>query len=674
MKTLKSQLQLLIISFSVIAMLLMLAGFIHNKRKDAIRNITYQLSEIENLVYKDIELINSFLLFELIDESFYITKRSENLNNHKQLYVKSKAIKNKIKDIELLDLKPKIEQLYTKMEILNLKIADLEKLQLERGFKDYGLVGSMRKDIHWIENNNSLPKYQMLMLRRHEKDYIIRQQVKYADKHQKLIAKLLKAKKNKGEVCKYLTSYHKKFLKLVELDTKIGKKGDQGLILDIKSSYSEISLLLNEIIDSGQRKQNEMLESYKYGYFSFALVFIIGSIFLGFYVSHRISRNIHKLSVGISEFVSSNFKSIPHLSHKGDKSEIHKLTKNFLVLRDEILDYIKSFEKKVEEQTETLSVQKQEIEEKNEKILLQKQELVEQLRINVQQKEKVTAQKKRLLESIEYAKNIQNALLPSSTKINSIYKNNFVLYQPKDIISGDFYWFKRIETGSINLSISIVADCTGHGVPGALLSMLGITYLNDIIINKGEYRPDIVLNILREKFIETLQQMDNQFIVNDGLDIGICIIDNTTDILYYAGANRSLYLIRNSKLFIIKGNKMPIGKHQNDTVPFKGLKIKIKPHDNIYLFTDGFADQFGGVNGRKFMRKRFRSLLLSIQNESFEDQKRIMNRHFKQWKGNHCQVDDVLVVGFEYKKDISISKSSSRVFGVPLNFEKSSLS
>ncbi|NJO89633.1 MAG: SpoIIE family protein phosphatase, partial [Chloroflexia bacterium] len=201
------------------------------------------------------------------------------------------------------------------------------------------------------------------------------------------------------------------------------------------------------------------------------------------------------------------------------------------------------------------------------------------------------------------------------------------------MLSGDFYWFRRIETPANNLSISIVADCTGHGVPGALLSMLGISYLNDIIINQNEYRPDVILNKLRDYFINTLQQMDNQHIVNDGLDIAVSVIDNTTDILYYAGANRNIYLVRNNQLNIVKGDRMPIGKHINGLIPFTNSRIKLNDHDNIYMFTDGFADQFGGKNGTKFMRKRFRKLLLSVQNESFENQKNIMNRHFNQWRG-----------------------------------------
>ena len=650
LKTLKSQLRLLIISFSIIATILVLAGFAHNKRNDEIRDITYELSEIEKLVYKDMEIVNSFLLFDVINEEFHVTTTSQNITSHKETYSKIVGKKGILEKINQQELKPKIVALFDKLSRIDQKFSELQKLELERGFKDYGLEGLMRKDIHWIEMNNSIPWFEMLMLRRHEKDYIIRQQDKYVNKHKLLISKLLEKENISRQSKRKLVFYRAKFERLVKLDNKIGKKGDNGLIKELKTTYAEIEFLLSDIIRLGKLKQNSMIESYKYAYISFAVVFIFISFIIGLYVSDRLSKQLHKLSIGISEFVSSKFTKIPELSHKGNKSEIHTLTKNFLILRDEIIDYIKSFKEKVKEQTQTLTFQNMQIENKNKKILAQKEKLYEQFQIILTQKERVSAQRRRLLESIKYAKHIQGALLPNSQTISRIYKNNFVLYKPKDIVSGDFYWFKKVETSYNNLSISIVADCTGHGVPGALLSMLGISYLNDIIINQKEYRPDVVLNRLRNNFINTLQQMENQHIINDGLDIAVCVIDNNTGILYYAGANRDIYIVRNNELNIIKGDRMPIGKHMNDSLLFTGSRIKLNDHDNIYMFTDGFADQFGGEKGAKFMRKRFRKLLLSVQNESFESQKKILNRHFIQWKGSNSQVDDILVVGFEFKK------------------------
>ncbi|NJO89632.1 MAG: hypothetical protein HC831_12305 [Chloroflexia bacterium] len=431
MKTLKSQLRLLIISFSLIATILVLAGFVHNKRKDDIRKLTYQLSEIEKLVYKDVEAVNSFLLFDVISEEFYITATSQNIISHRETYSEIENQRRFLKNFEQSELNPKIEKLYLKLEKIDQKFTELQKLELERGFKDYGLEGSMRDDIHWIESNNSIPLIDLLMLRRHEKDYIIRQQDKYVDKHKVLINKILANEKLPSNVIDRLVSYNSKFERLVVLDNEIGKKGKNGLIKELKTIYSEIDYLLSDIIRLGKQKQDSMIASYKYKYISFAIVFILVSFIIGLYVSYRLSKQLHKLSVNISEFVNSKFTKVTDLSHNGEKSEIHILTKNFLYLRDEILDYIKSFEEKVKEQTQTLTFQNMQIEEKNAKILAQKQKLYDQFQTIVIQKERVSAQKRRLLESIKYAKHIQGALLPNSQTISKIYVNNFIFISLK---------------------------------------------------------------------------------------------------------------------------------------------------------------------------------------------------------------------------------------------------
>ena len=657
----------------MIASILVITGFLHSENNDELRNALNQLSEIEKLIYQDMESVKTFLLFDAIDAEFYKTGTSLNVNNYKELYRKIKSNRNTFEEFKYFDLNPKINILFSKIELLDQKFSELLKFQLERGFNDFGLEGSMNDDLNWLDKNSSIPKISILMLRRYEKDYVIQQQISYVRNHNELINNILNDKKIEKKELSYIKSYHEKFSKLVELDSKIGRSGKHGITKKMKDLNNEISLILADITKQGKIKQDELLLSYKYNYFSFAILFILTSIIIGFYVSHRLSKQLRNLSSGISDFVSSNFTIIPEIPHKGNKSEIHILSKNFLILRDEIVAYIKDFEEKVKEQTTELTFQKIKIEEKNKKILLQKQILEDQFKTIVVQNEKVSAQKKRLLESIKYAKYIQDALLPNNQTINRLYKSNFIFYKPKDILSGDFYWFKKIESIDINITINIVADCTGHGVPGALLSMLGISYLNDIIVTQSEFRPDVILNKLREYFINTLQQMDNQQTTNDGLDIAISVIDNETDIMYFAGANRNLYLIRNNKLEIILGDRMPIGKHICDSVPFNNITLKLMNHDNIYMFTDGFEDQFGGEDNCKFMRNRFRKLLLSIQNESFEQQETIISKHFSQWQGKNIQVDDVLVVGFEYNANAGKNRKNGKNLNAHLDVPNTSL-
>lgn len=260
------------------------------------------------------------------------------------------------------------------------------------------------------------------------------------------------------------------------------------------------------------------------------------------------------------------------------------------------------------------------------------------------QKEVIEHKNKEITDSINYAKRIQESILPIRTEIQNSFVESFVFFKPRDVVSGDFYWFTQHK----NKKIIACVDCTGHGVPGAFMSMIGNTLLNEIVNEKGIVKPSEILNLLHERVRQSLKQDLENSETRDGMDIAICVFDEKNSKLEYAGANRPLYFVRNNKLEEIKANKQPIGgdKIEEDR-KFTNHKLPLQPNDSIYLLTDGYADQFGGEKGKKFMVKRFHQTLLDIQTLSMIKQGEALKQIIETWQGSIEQVDDILVMGIK---------------------------
>ena len=252
----------------------------------------------------------------------------------------------------------------------------------------------------------------------------------------------------------------------------------------------------------------------------------------------------------------------------------------------------------------------------------------------------LTQKNKEITDSITYAKRIQEAILPSRYSLTENLKNGFVLYKPKDIVSGDFYWLEKHEDSIFFAA----ADCTGHGVPGAMVSVMCSNALSKSLLEENIIEPSKILDRTRELVLQRFEKSDEN--VKDGMDISLCNIQYSKDAtnLQWAGANNPLWIVRNNKLIEFKGDKQPIGKVDNP-MPFTNHTITLQKNDTIYIFTDGFPDQFGGPKGKKFMYKPFKELLLSIQDKNMEEQKGVLNQAFEDWKGNLEQVDDICVIG-----------------------------
>ncbi len=249
-----------------------------------------------------------------------------------------------------------------------------------------------------------------------------------------------------------------------------------------------------------------------------------------------------------------------------------------------------------------------------------------------------------ILDSITYAKRIQTAILPSKSRMDEFLPNHFVVYQPKDIVAGDFYW---METTAETVFIA-AADCTGHGVPGAMMSVVCNNALNRSVREFGLKRPADILDKTRELIVAEWEKGD--VYVSDGMDISLCAIDQNSKQIQWAGANNSLWYLQNKQNGIveIKPNKQPIGNYHHSK-PFEQHEITFETGDRFFLFTDGFADQFGGPLSKKFMSKNFKTLLESLITKPIEEHAAFISETFQNWKGNLEQVDDVCIIGLEMK-------------------------
>ncbi|HRH02832.1 MAG TPA: SpoIIE family protein phosphatase [Bacteroidia bacterium] len=318
------------------------------------------------------------------------------------------------------------------------------------------------------------------------------------------------------------------------------------------------------------------------------------------------------------EVGSGNFAS--EYNPLSDKDTLgHALLK----MRSELDENERFLEAKVIERTEEVVKQKEEIESKN--------QILEVLY-------------KQVTDSIRYAKRIQEAILPPQSILRIILPNSFILFKPKDIVSGDFYWVEQ-KNGKTLFS---AVDCTGHGVPGAFMSIVAYNILKYVVNNNNETQPARILDALNIGVSETLHQSNSESQSRDGMDLALCAIDFAKKELQFAGAYNPLYLIRKGQLLEFKADKFPIGYYTGTTAkPYKNNVIDLQSGDMIYIFSDGYVDQFGGPNGKKYMANRFRNLLLEICEKPVEEQKKILDNQLLDWQGVHEQVDDILVIGLK---------------------------
>ena len=305
-------------------------------------------------------------------------------------------------------------------------------------------------------------------------------------------------------------------------------------------------------------------------------------------------------------------------------------------------------------------------------IVIYARDITERLKLETEIREQqqiIKEKNKDIIDSINYSRRIQSSLLPSEAELKKAFDDYFVLYKPKDIVSGDFYWCINTTTSTTNARMSVIGavDCTGHGVPGAFMSLIGHMLLNQTIKNPDINSPADVLDFLNKELPKNIKTQEGEYNLRDGMDMSLCAIDFNANKLYFAGANNPLWIVRkgiteNQNILLntqslpeahygiieLKPDKQAVSaSDETEKKPFNNQMIDVQKNDCIYLFSDGYADQFGGPKGKKFMYKRMKEMLIANAHLSMNEQKQILSKANEDWKGDLEQVDDVLVIGIK---------------------------
>jgi phosphoserine phosphatase RsbU/P len=384
------------------------------------------------------------------------------------------------------------------------------------------------------------------------------------------------------------------------------------------------------ISDRTSQKEHFRIEATR-----FILIFVVLILIVSVLIYRKtkvITSPIKKLVENVDRITNGNLRERAEVV---GNNEITRLSEKFNMMISQLESYYYELEEKVKERTIKIEKQKEEIESQRDTLALK----------NVQLNEAYTEieeQKKHIMDSIYYARRIQTAILPSFALLDRYIKNYFIFYLPKDIVSGDFYWMHQ--TG--NLVMLAAVDCTGHGVPGAFMSIVGFNQLNYAVNVQKARKASDILDELNRGVIQTLNENTGETSIKDGMDMSLCVLDLKNNKMDFAGANNPILLVRDNKLIKYKGDRFPIGAFvENQSQQFTNNEIRLNEGDMIYMFSDGYADQFGGPENKKFFIRRFEQLLLEISSGSMEEQKEILKNTLYEWMGNNSQVDDILVIG-----------------------------
>lgn len=781
-------------------------------KEGRIEDISYSLNRLNLQINEINDLEKNFFLFETINPEFYRTGQSQFLKKYRTLVDTMETHLQSLKntpELKETNIAPDIKLIINKMDAYEFLSDRLISAIRKRGFKDYGLIGDMRKLIHQVEEESDLYNLnasKILSIRRQEKDYIIRKEAVYIDNLNQAVMDLeneIKARipdpDAQRKMLRILSLYQNKFADLVKAENEIGFQNKQGLKGQLTALSREMVQIIQQISDKVLHLAESSKTNIKTTFLLLFILFTFFNILLGYYVIHRLSRPIKRLSLSINQVTEDKFAEGTEIYQTYTRDEIGGISRDVsLMLR------------RVRERTQEVLTQKEEIAKayENVKLLsalgrkitanLNAEDIIQEVHQNLQelmdaptftvgiynenkkrieyldrspafeppifahdyfhekhkfsiqafesQKEihlanaftlpdpipkdaflhdkkqiacsqiylplisndeaigvmvvqsprpeayseyhitllknmaiyitialnnaqiyqKLDEKNKKITDSIVYARRIQNAMLPKMEDMQAFLPDSFILFKPRDIVSGDFYWFANVDSplpyhraisdhvnpeknrnSQLDHRLVIAAvDCTGHGVPGAFMSVLGNDLLNQIIRQKKVLEPDLILNKLHRGIQNSL--LSNASENPDGMDMALCVINPREKMLEYAGAFNPLVYIQNNELNIIRANKKPVGVwyKENEDRTYTKHQIPIHCPTTFYMFSDGFADQTGGEYGKKFMSVHLHKLLLEIHQKPMEEQKHILNKTLKDWIGNRKQNDDVLIIGF----------------------------
>lgn len=621
-QSLKFRILLAFALFFVITFALIVAVIWFDKEENRIDAMIAHLHKVTIKVKEVNSLEKDFISYEAINPEFYATDESIYITKHKEMLRQLNtelAYLQTNKRFTSDDISVQIDSVTNVLEVHEKTFDSLVYYIKLRGFKDYGLEGEMRTLIHKLEDKvYKTDPVKVLTIRRYEKDYIIRKETVYAQKVRQYIIALqseIGSQPITPETLiaeETLQNYFNTFLALVKTDEKIGFHNNSGLRRELGSISNRISKRIQLIDKKVLKKAESANTNVKIALLAIIILSILLNILAVYFVVKRLASPIIKLSDSIHDTIRNNFAPENQIILIKTRDEIGILSQDLGLMLS-----------RVQERTTEVMLQKEQIERKN----------------------------RNITNSINYAKRIQHAILPHIDQLGSSVNDYFILFRPRDIVSGDFYWFADLG----NLTVVVAADCTGHGVPGAFMSMAGCTYLNQIVHLQGITSPEKILFLLHQNIKKEFKQ-DNNKENRDGMDMAICVINKEKQIIEFAGAKNPLFYVQDGEIFEIAGDKMPVGgtlkDKQNRIYTKHTISYASQNHSPsfFYMFSDGYQDQFGGKEGKKFMKKHLKEKLLNItlEQQQMSKQKEILEGAITDWMGDdHEQIDDILIVAFK---------------------------
>ncbi|WP_299465759.1 SpoIIE family protein phosphatase [uncultured Microscilla sp.] len=623
--------------FLVIILFISLINIWFDIKEARINALLDKLAEVNRDMQASNKLEKGFYENETINPTFYKTGKSAYLLDHRKTIEHIRQNLDTLKRTQGLYAGSRVDsltRLFNQYETLFEKIVKETKY---RGFKDHGLVGKMRQYIHYIEaHQQPLDLAKILMIRRHEKDFIIRRDLRYTTKMDTAV-QLLKAdieqnitqSNQRQELLVALNNYAQTFEELVKTDQVIGLNDKTGIkvrLIEISGALDQVILNFNQHI----RARAKVLKSQNKWLLSTVMMLGVGvMVFLAFFLTRILSRPIHRLSRSIHTIIQNDFSKEVAFEKVKTNDEIGRLSKDFHLMLKKMHHSIDKVKKSSEE-------------------IKRKRDL--------------------LLNSINYARKIQGAILPTEEEIQAYFPENFVIYSPMHVVSGDFYWIGKRKK---KLFLAVV-DCTGHGVPGGFMSMIGTILLNEIIIQHKTFAPAQVLEQLDKEIHLALRQDQN--LNNDGMDLSLLMIEKTEEEadkglpenlenmavlleqvqqnlpqnsfkVTFAGAKNSLFYVQENELHEIKGTRRSIGgrKPLHKDV-FQDHELLLEPGTNLYFTTDGLLDQHNQAR-KKYTKKRFVKVINSHREKTMLEQQEALQSDMYEHMGTEPQRDDITVLG-----------------------------
>ncbi len=618
-RTIKAKMIFAFTVFFMIGALITATNLWFNTKKERIAHIISTLTTVDRKVQLIIKLEKNFFTDETVNSQFYATGNSDYLRRRREL---SEQVNDQIRLLRKLEsqenfgIDEQLDSLTKRLLEYNTIFYQLVDTVKKRGFRDYGLEGEMRRYIHAIEDsadNHPIDRVLLLTIRRHEKDYILRKDTNYLHKLLQItelfkwdIREKIPNPEARNGYLKLVDDYAHTFAQLVHIEKIIGtdhrKKGMKKDLVDVAS---KVEIKINEIDDIVFTKSVHIRQNIQITLMIIISIGVVFNILIALYATRILSNPVSDLSNSIHAVIASDFSKNIDLQTFNTKDEIGRLAGDFTFMLQKVQSNIS------------------EIREKSEKI---------------EQKQKL------LLDSLRYAQRIQHAILPDDNDLLKHFSEYFVIYRPQHFVSGDFYWFVE----KYNKKFLAVVDCTGHGVPGAFMSMIGHTLLTKIITQDKIFNPAEILENLHREVKEALHQEENKN--DDGMDVCLCVVENIPDQIQnvrivYAGAKSSLFYSQDNAIQQVKGTNRSIGgRSKHAQKDFVSTELILFRDEMIYLCTDGMIDQ-NDTSNRKYGKTRFFHLLHKISRYDTPTQRQLLEKELDTFMTNQVQRDDITIMG-----------------------------